>query len=60
MNLLEHYIKKIIKEEKCEGYGEIWVDVLVEVNCYGSLETVKHTTSLEEWQKEKEQGYFFA
>ena len=59
MNLLEHYIIKIISEEPNKKYGG--VDIVAEADCYGDKREYKHyACTKEQWEKEKQQGYWMA
>lgn len=62
MNLLEHYIKKIISEEKVQSpEGKEYYKVTAEVDCYGSVEILKdHIFNIGEWELAKKNGYFMA
>ena len=74
MNLLEHYIEKVIsvvdvtKEwEKCmqeEDPNFVETDPMLEikmiVNCYGSIQETKQWFHKSEWDKIQEQGYYMA
>ncbi|MHB8172119.1 MAG: hypothetical protein ACYDG6_11360 [Thermincolia bacterium] len=62
MNLLEHYIEEIYGVEQIEmpgGWGFVLVDMMV--NCYGNQQRVQTSfTTMEQWEKAKEQGYYMA
>lgn len=72
MNLLEHYIKKIISvedvtkewEEYMKGKDPNFVetDPMLEikmiVNCYGSMQETEQWYHKSEWDKIQEQGYY--
>ena len=74
MNLLEHYIEKVIsvndvtKEwEKCmqkEDPNYIELDPMLQVeiivNCYGQTTGTIKTLHKSEWDKIQEQGYYMA
>ena len=74
MNLLEHYIEKVIsvvdvtKEwEKCmqeEDPNFVETDPMLEIsmiiNCYGQTEGTTKTLHKSEWNKIQEQGYYMA
>ena len=74
MNLLEHYIEKVIsvvdvtKEwEKCmqeEDPNFVETDPMLEikvlVNCYGNIEETIKRLHKSEWDKIQEQGYYMA
>ncbi len=57
MNLLEHYIKDIIKEEKVERDGVVYYRVELIIDCYGT----EHRTEIFpeiEWETAKKLGYY--
>lgn len=74
MNLLEHYIEKVIsvvdvtKEwEKCmqeedQNFVETnpMLEVKMLVNCYGNIEETIKRLHRSEWDKIQEQGYYMA
>ena len=74
MNLLEHYIKKVIsvvdvtKEwEKCmqeEDPNFVETDPMLQVaiivNCYGQTTGITEMFHKSEWDKIQEQGYYMA
>lgn len=74
MNLLEHYIEKVIsvvdvtKEwEKCmqeENPNFVETDHMLEikmlVNCYGNIKETTQCYHKSEWDKIQEQGYYVA
>lgn len=61
MNLLEHYIKKIISEEKVKSPdGDIYYKVKAEIDCYGSVETIDKIFRIDEWEEAKEKRYYMA
>lgn len=66
MNLLEHYIRKVIFVEPCT---EEWVkefpdrellEVTVTYDCYGVIETRTYIWSREQYEDIIEKGYFMA
>lgn len=69
MNLLEHYIEKVYREtditEKfrsridCSG-DERYIEVEMDVDCYGVKENVRMIFSESEWRKAKHEGYYMA
>lgn len=62
MNLLEHYIVKIISEEKVKNpnSNDEYYRVNAIVDCYGQEEQINRLFLLDEWEKAKEKGYFMA
>ena len=63
MNLLEHYIKKVIKIEDCFELTTQtkFIVVTMEVECYGHKETtVKSYRDIFELNEELARGYFLA
>lgn len=69
MNLLEHYIKKIISEEDCTDDYERsigrkprfpCIKVVAEINCYGIEETVTNYWLQPDWEEAKKRGYYIA
>jgi hypothetical protein len=66
MNLLENYIKEIhsIAPYTVDWTKEFSDRQFVEVNltsvCYGRIETRSHVWTTDEWEKIKEQGYYWA
>ena len=67
MNILEHYIEKIISEEDCtEEYARAIgrqpeypvIKVVMDIDCYGSTSTVTEHWLQPEWEKIKAQGYY--
>lgn len=59
MNLLEHYIKKIVSEEPWEK-DKRWIRVTVDVDCWGNKSRMTTVFSKEVWEKAKKRGYFLA
>lgn len=74
MNLLEHYIEKVISVEdvtkeweeymKEEDPNFVETDPMLEikmiVNCYGSIQETKQWFHKTVWDKIQEQGYYMA
>lgn len=62
MNLLEHYIDKIISEEKIQNpeNGNGYYRVTAEVDCYGHKETINRLFLIKEWEQAKEKGYYMS
>lgn len=74
MNLLEHYIEKVISvvdvTKEWEEYMQeenpnfVETDPMLEikmiVNCYGSIQETKQWFHKSEWDKIQEQGYYMA
>ena len=61
MNLLEHYIEKIIKETKHKTqHGTDIVEVEMIIDCYGVKEQTTHLFLPSEWEKAKKDGYYMA
>ncbi len=59
MNLLEHYIDKIIKETKRKTpQGIDVVEVEMVIDCYGAKEHITHMFLASEWKKAKKDGYY--
>lgn len=57
MNLLEHYIKEIIKEEKVERDGVVYYRVELIIDCYG-IEHRNEIFPAIEWEIAKKLGYY--
>lgn len=67
MNVLEHYIVKIISEELIENpfYSYIIDDkmtykVRLVTDCYGVEETTTQYFNIKQWEDIKERGYYLA
>lgn len=62
MNLLEHYIDKIISETKIQNpeNGNEYYRVNAIVNCYGNKEQINRLFLIEEWEQAKAQGYYMS
>lgn len=61
MNLLEHYIKEVIKETECKTErGTDYIEVEMIVDCYGIIEQTTHLFLPSEWEKAKKDGYYLA
>lgn len=61
MNLLEHYIKEVIKETKRKTQrGTDIVEVEMVVDCYGVTEQTTHWFLPSEWEQAKKDGYYLA
>lgn len=56
MNPVECYILEVLEENK---YGD-YVTVKMKIDCYGAKEITEHTTTIDQWEKERKQGYFLA
>ena len=68
MNLLEHYIEKVLEiEDVTNKYFEIF-DIVKEpiykikmiVNCYGSKEVVENMWTKSQYETNINRGYYFA
>ncbi|MBO6127552.1 MAG: hypothetical protein J6P79_01490 [Pseudobutyrivibrio sp.] len=61
MNLLEHYIKEVIKETKHKNHlvTDI-IEVEMVVDCYGIKEQTTHVFLPSEWEQAKKDGYYMA
>lgn len=57
MNLLEHYIEEVHKEE---DIGDGYLKVTVTCNCYGDVREYTHFVKKSQWEREKQMGYFLA
>ena len=62
MNLLEHYIKDVKKEELVVNpkTGNEYYQVTVVVDCYGHKEEMQRLFTVSEWGKAKADGYFMS
>lgn len=61
MNLLEHYIEKIINEEKrISPQGTEYIKATMLVDCYGVKEQTEELFLPIEWEQAKAQGYYLA
>lgn len=62
MNLLEHYIDKIISEQKVQSpkNGREYYRVNAIVDCYGSKEQINRLFLIDEWEQAKINGYYMA
>ena len=61
MNLLEHYIKEVIKVTECKTEkGTKYLKVNMVCDCYGVVEEKTELFLYEDWQKVKGQGYYMA
>jgi hypothetical protein len=61
MNLLEHYIKEVIKETKRKTqHGTDIVEVDMIIDCYGVIERTTHIFLPIEWEQAKAKGYYMA
>ena len=58
MNLLEHFIKEIIKEEKVYKGGKNYYHVVATVVCWGAKEQIDKVFPADEWDRIKACGYF--
>ena len=60
MNLLEHYIDKIISEEKVKNpeNGNEYYRINAIVDCYGAKEQINCLFMIDEWETAKKQGYY--
>ena len=63
MNLLEHYIKKVIsiKEFKIDetwAKGIDFVKVKITVDCYGNIRTEEKIFTVQEWNSITKVGYY--
>lgn len=60
MNVLEHYIDKIISEEKVKNPGNDneYYRVNAIVDCYGAKEQINRLFIIDEWEKAKKRGYY--
>ena len=63
MNLLEHYIKKVISIEEFK-IDETWakgidfVKVKIITNCHGDIRTEEGTFTVQEWNSITKVGYY--
>jgi hypothetical protein len=63
MNLLEHYIKKVISIEEFK-IDETWakgidfVKVKIITNCHGNIRTEERTFTVQEWNSITKVGYY--
>ena len=61
MNLLEHYIVKVIKETKRKTqHGTDVIEVEMVIDCYGVIEQTTHIFLPTEWEQAKAKGYYMA
>ena len=68
MNLLEHYIEEVLEiEDVTNEYLEIFANIKepvyrikMNVNCYGSTETVEVMWLKSQYETNMQRGYFFA
>lgn len=62
MNLLEHYIMEVIREEKIQNpeNGQEYYQVTAIVDCYGVIELQTHIFLPTEWEQAKANGYYMA
>lgn len=60
MNLLEHYIVKIYSEETQVHDGITFVEVDMDIDCWGRKERVKKLFGFTEWEYAKKKGYYMA
>lgn len=69
MNLLEHYIEKVYREtDVTEKFGnhlgcsnnERYIDVEMDIDCYGARERVHKIFPESEWKEVKLNGYYMA
>ena len=60
MNLLEHYIKKIISEQEVEMFDKTYVVAKLVIDCYGVIEETVTKLPKEEWEQAKKDGYYLA
>ena len=62
MNLLEHYIDKVISEQKIQNpdSGREYYRVNAIVDCYGQKEQINKLFLIDEWEKAKAKGYYMA
>ena len=60
MNLIEHYIQKILSEKiKVNPYtNKLCCVVKMIVDCYGNTSEVNTIFDAEEWERIKKQGYY--
>lgn len=62
MNLLEHYIDKIISEDFIinPNNDKEYYKVKMIVDCYGSKSETTHMFSVDDWKVIKQKGYYMA
>ena len=61
MNLLQHYIKEVIKETKRKTpWGTDIVEVEMVVDCYGIKEQTTRIFLSSEWEQVKKDRYYLA
>ncbi len=58
MNLLEHFIKEIKKEEKICRDGKTYYHVVAIVVCWGAKEQIDKEFPADEWNRIKACGHF--
>lgn len=61
MNILEHYLVKIISEERVKATGTEGAElikVVAQWDCYGAVSEETDYYSPSEWKKIKEKGYY--
>lgn len=59
MNLLEHYIKEIHSIKEYEGNNSFLL-VDLTTDCYGVISRQIHFATKEQWENEKELGFYLA
>jgi hypothetical protein len=57
MNLLEHYIEEIYKEQDVVYDGIEMVEVEYLANCWGQEQVYKEVLLKDEWESAKKKGY---
>lgn len=62
MNLLEHYIKEVIKVTECKNKTgtQKYLKVNMVCDCYGVTEQTTHWFLPSEWEQAKKDGYYLA
>lgn len=57
MNILQHYILNVLDTKQLNNNC---IEVTVNVNCWGNIETIKHITTPSQWAEDLAHGYFYA
>ena len=62
MNLLEHYILEVKKEEKIQDpkTKNKYYKVKAIIDCYGVKEIIDRLFSIDEWEDAKRKGFYMA
>ena len=61
MNLLEHYIVKIISEQKIQSpkSGKEYYKINAIIDCYGQEEQINQLFLIDEWEQAKEKRLLY-